>query len=342
MNPRSRLLELVRRRRKLAHPVAVVAHRGDKKNAPENTLPAFRQAVEAGADVVEFDLQLTSDGEIVIHHDAKLGRCVPGRGKLRAMTLDAIRALDAGRKFDVRFEGERVPTLDEVLDYLLAQDVVPMMEIKGRYRRVAGIEDPLQATLRNHRAFDRVVVIVHDRLVSQAVRTTCEGSLVALLSFTKRSSRFAAREGFDGVIPYWRALSLKLVGELHEKDVFLSPWTVNRVKDMERVLRLGVDAIVTDDPALLREVVDSAPGPPRPAITPLPMSLPVELDSDGDIDLEALDSDECLDPSPDELRLKWLTDSGEWSGIDEPPEGEDDSDDGEADGDGGAEGTAAG
>jgi glycerophosphoryl diester phosphodiesterase len=94
----------------------IVAPCGDVQNAPESTLTAFEQAILQGADAIEFDVHLTRDGELVIHHDYYLGRTASGQGYLSDYTLAELRALDAGSWFDQRFAGAMIPTLREVLD----------------------------------------------------------------------------------------------------------------------------------------------------------------------------------------------------------------------------------
>ena len=91
------------------------AHRGDKKVTPENTLPAFKSAVEKNAPMIEFDVQMTRDGRLVIMHDGTVDRTTNGKGNVADLTFDEIRALDAGAWFDEKFKGTQVPTLEETL-----------------------------------------------------------------------------------------------------------------------------------------------------------------------------------------------------------------------------------
>ena len=94
----------------------ILAHRGDKSFAPENTLPSFAQAIQKGADGVELDAKLTSDGHIIVMHDPTLNRTTNGSGKVASFTLEEIRKLDAGAWFDEKFRGTRVPLLEEVFE----------------------------------------------------------------------------------------------------------------------------------------------------------------------------------------------------------------------------------
>lgn len=94
------------------------AHRGDVQNAPENTIAAFESAVKLGAQQIEFDVQLSKDGELVIMHDGTLDRTTDGTGAVSDLTFDELRALDAGSWFDPKFAGTRIPTLRETLDVI--------------------------------------------------------------------------------------------------------------------------------------------------------------------------------------------------------------------------------
>src|SRR5579871_7007541 len=101
---------------RLKHAIAVLGHRGGRALAPENTLAAFRNAIKLGIDYVEVDVRATKDGHLVIMHDRTVDRTTNGTGAVKDLDFAAIRALDAGIKFDPRYAGEKVPTLDEVLE----------------------------------------------------------------------------------------------------------------------------------------------------------------------------------------------------------------------------------
>jgi glycerophosphoryl diester phosphodiesterase len=107
--PASRSLEMPRK-------IMVIAHRGEHLKHPENTLPAFQAAIDAGADYFELDVRTTSDGKFVIMHDSTLDRTTNGTGEVYKHTFDEIRTLDAGAKFSPAFAGTKVPTLDEAFD----------------------------------------------------------------------------------------------------------------------------------------------------------------------------------------------------------------------------------
>ena len=122
--------------------IAVIAHRGEHRAHPENTLPAIQAAIDAGADFVELDVRTTSDGRLVLMHDGKVDRTTNVAGLVREMTFDQIRALDAGSRFSPQFAGTKVPSFDEALAlahgkigvYVDSKDIAPA-ELVGALAR---------------------------------------------------------------------------------------------------------------------------------------------------------------------------------------------------------------
>jgi glycerophosphoryl diester phosphodiesterase len=115
----------------LTNRVCVAAHRGASGTAPENTMAAFREAIESGVGMIEIDVQFTADGKAIVYHDATLQRTSNSYGKLDDLSYDKIRELDAGSWFDSKFSGERIPLLIEVLEFVKGQ-VYLSIEIKAR------------------------------------------------------------------------------------------------------------------------------------------------------------------------------------------------------------------
>src|SRR3954465_1158455 len=120
--------------------VQILAHRGASAYAPENTLAAFKLAVDQRADWLEMDVQQTSDGNLVVFHDIRVERTTNGRGALRDLTLDQVRQLDAGSWFDPTFAGERVPTFEEAVAFARDNGIQIFPEVKDP-RLYPGIEE---------------------------------------------------------------------------------------------------------------------------------------------------------------------------------------------------------
>lgn len=137
----------------------VAAHRGASRLAPENTVAAFEAAMASGAVALELDVQLTSDDELVVIHDASLDRTTSGHGAVRSLNAAEINGLDAGAWFSPEFAGERIPTLDQVLESTKGR---ARLNIELKDTRTDRIAERVIETVRAHDAIDRVVVMSFD------------------------------------------------------------------------------------------------------------------------------------------------------------------------------------
>jgi glycerophosphoryl diester phosphodiesterase len=131
--------------------VVAISHRGEHLKRPENTIPAFEEAIRVGADFIEVDVQTTSDGKLVLSHDNTVDRCTDGKGEVARMTFDQIEALDAGIKRGSEFAGTKVPTFDQALD--LARGKIGIyVDVKNASAR------DLVTHIDGHAMTDRVVI----------------------------------------------------------------------------------------------------------------------------------------------------------------------------------------
>jgi glycerophosphoryl diester phosphodiesterase len=152
----------------------VCGHRGYSLHYPENTLPAFQAAKQAGATTVEIDVVLTKDEEPIILHDLSVDRTTDGYGFAADLTLKDIRSLDAGSRFHPRFAGTRIPTLKETLAWAKRADMGIVLEIKEAERPDLAA-DRVAALLRSTRTSDRVIVISFDHLVLKRAKERHKG-----------------------------------------------------------------------------------------------------------------------------------------------------------------------
>src|SRR5205085_4482311 len=146
----------------------VIAHRGASGHAPENTMAAFRKAVALGATFIEAELQLSRDAQFVAIHDEKVNRTTNGRGSVHELALAELRELDAGSWFGSEFAGERIPTLEEILEFSKKNDVVFYLELKptGAW----GGEHALIGALRESGEIARTIVISFGAEIIGALR----------------------------------------------------------------------------------------------------------------------------------------------------------------------------
>jgi glycerophosphoryl diester phosphodiesterase len=230
----------------------IIAHRGAKANAPENTIAAFRRAHEEGARWVEFDVKLSADGHPVVIHDHTLERTTNGRGEVRAKTLAELQALDAGSWFGKSFAGERVPSLAETLDFLAAHRMGFNLEIKpcaGRERETA--EVALKLVKARWPAGLPTPIISSFKLDSlETARNVApempRGYLTEKLPPDWRAT--AERLGCAAIHPGMRHLTRDQAREIKAAGYALLTWTVNDAGRGRDLLAWGADSLITDAP----------------------------------------------------------------------------------------------
>jgi glycerophosphoryl diester phosphodiesterase len=251
-----------------------LAHRGASALAPENTIEAFRLAVEDGAGGLELDVHMTRDGHIVVIHDATVDRTTNGSGAVSEMTLDELRRLDAGHDFSpdggltrpYRGRGVRVPTLREILEEF--PGVAVNIEIKSG---TPGIEETVLGILRQANALGRVLVVSTPHAIVKRFRKV-SGGLISTGASRREIGVFytlsrlrlerLVRPAYDALqVPLLhRGISVvtpRFLRAAHARGVRVDAWTINQADEMRRLLHLGVDVIMTDRPGTLAEVLDS-------------------------------------------------------------------------------------
>jgi glycerophosphoryl diester phosphodiesterase len=231
-----------------------IAHRGASAEAPENTLAAFRRALELGADGVELDVQVTRDGVPVVFHDATLVRLTGNRGRIAQFSSRELR--------EFRVRGEGIPALVEVLG-LVRDRAIVQIELKS-----GTPVPPVVSAIRRARAANSVVLASFESELVAAAHALApriprmlihEGRWSRPASPLARASRIAgllAKLGAAGVSLNYRAIpSARFVDALKSRGFCVWCWTVNDPRVMLRLARLGADAILSDDPALLQSTL---------------------------------------------------------------------------------------
>lgn len=243
---------------------AVIAHRGASADAPQNTLAAFDAAARAGARMIEIDVHLSADGVPMVIHDGTVDATTDGTGEVRGFTRAGLQSLDAGGWFAPEFAGQRIPTLAEVLELVATRPGLDVLcEYKGRWTaddvavtmRVvadAGLEDRLMV-----QGFDPVTVAALRDVAPQVPRSLLVehprddlAELLGELGAAAVSPGAALIADDPALVPAAHAAGLQVFG-----------WTANDEPAWELLRDAGVDGIITDHPARLREWLDGAPVP---------------------------------------------------------------------------------
>jgi glycerophosphoryl diester phosphodiesterase len=229
-----------------------IAHRGASGHAPENTLAAFRLAVEMGAKFIETDLQVTRDAWIVAMHDPTVHRTTNGRGHISKITLAELSALDAGawyRGTDGRsFAGERVPTLEEVLGFAKEADVSFYLELKTSESWT--MERTLAGALADTGELARAIVISFDPAVLLSLRRIEPMAMTGLLVERAGldSIQQAVSIGARQLLPRAERITPELIQAARRADLKVVAWTVNEPAEIRALIASGVDGIISDYP----------------------------------------------------------------------------------------------
>ena len=233
----------------------VIGHRGASGHAPENTMAAFRRAVELGARFIETDLHLSRDSRLVAIHDSTLERTTNGQGAVRDYNFIELRELDAGCWFGAQFAEQRIPTLEEILDFAREADIVFYLEIKSE--PALGLHHALVSALRVPEDAARSVVISFDSAILEKIRQL-NASLMLGLLFDRPSSQAieeAQRLGAQQLAPRGDLLTPELVSQAHEAGLQVVTWTVNQPEQMQVAIATDIDGIMTDYPDRLIAVL---------------------------------------------------------------------------------------
>lgn len=225
----------------------IYGHRGASAEEPENTLRAFRRALEIGADGLEFDVQVTADRVPIILHDRRLDRTSSGSGSIDACTLKSLDGVNFGRQ-------ERIPTLEQTME-LVGDRVHLDIEIKqgGIHREVLDVLDRFPAS--------RWAISSFDWTVLEEVRGLSASAEIWLLAMVVSDALFhaARRVNASGVSLFSGSLTAESAARLTTAGLDIIIWTVNDPAEAQRVAGLGAKGLCTDDPALLLSGVCAPP-----------------------------------------------------------------------------------
>lgn len=230
----------------------VFAHRGASGYAPENTLPAFELAAAMGADGIEFDVQITADGHLIVHHDRELGRTEEARGPLRAWKFADLRRLDVGAWFDARFAGTIMPTPEEVVE-AVGDRLLLNFELVNDSPRLDGVETLAVALFRRFNLFDRAMISSFNPRVLWAVRRQEPRIALGALwgSFSPwylRADWWRRRVRVEALHPEYTLVTPEFVARAHAQGRRVHTWTVNDAETAARLRAMGVDMLMGDYP----------------------------------------------------------------------------------------------
>jgi len=237
---------------------AVFAHRGASAYAPENTLSAFKLAINQNADGIELDVTLAADGQVVVIHDTTIDRTTTGKGHVRFMDLSTLRQFDAGSWFGPAHAGERIPTLNEALE-VIGDKVITNIEIQPFSSPLRQTTEKVVSLVAHHGLEDTIIFSsFNPRALIQIHQQLPAVSIGILLRPGKLGTW--AKLIFDGWVnyrsihPHYSTVTPKMIQRAKTEGRRVIAYTVNQPEDIRRLFAMGIDGIFTDDPQLALKI----------------------------------------------------------------------------------------
>ena len=217
-----------------------IGHRGSRAYEPENTLRSFKKAIELGVDAVELDVRRTKDDKIVVIHDAKVDRTTNGKGLVSELTLEEIKQL-------VTEKGEKIPTLEEALDFL-DKKVKILVELKE-----TGLEKQVLSLIHERGLKKNVMIVSFLGEALRKIRELDDEVDIGLIYVRHRNPINVALElRANYILPLYRFIHTADVKKAHEKGLKVIVWTINKREEVSEYVKKGVDGIASDKPDILK------------------------------------------------------------------------------------------
>jgi len=236
------------------------AHRGASGYFPENTMLSFKKALELGATGIETDVQMTSDGALVLIHDEYVNRTTTGLGLVKDFTYTALNNLDAGSWFSIKYKNEKIPTAQELIIFAKENNLLLNLELKNNIISYSGLEEKLINMIYKYEYQNKVILssfnhysMVHCKNISKEIKTGLlyEANLYQPEIYCKTTRA-------DALHPYFHSINKKSIDNSKRLGLLINPFTVDVERDMANLIALGVDGLITNYPDKLNAVLKNS------------------------------------------------------------------------------------
>ena len=235
-----------------------IAHRGFSGKYPENTMLAFKKAIETpGCNGIEHDVHLTKDGELVIIHDELLNRtCVNGKGYVKDYTLEELKQFDVSYIYAGQCEPQQIPTLREYFELVKDTDIITNIELKTSVFEYPGIEQKVYDLIMEYGLKDRIIISSFNHFTVKRMKEICPDMKCGLLteSWLFDAGKYVKKADVECFHPLFRSLTEDAVAEIKEQGIEINTWTVNEEEHIADMINKKVDAIIGNFPDRISKV----------------------------------------------------------------------------------------
>ena len=233
------------------------AHRGASGYFPENTMLSFRKAIELGATGIETDVQMTSDGVLVLIHDEYVNRTTNGSGLVKDFTYADLNNLDAGSWFNENYNSEKIPMAEQLIILAKSNNILLNLELKNGEVMYPGIEEKLIEMLCKYKYEDKVILssfnhysMVHCKEISKEIKTG-----LLYMSGLYHPEVYCKHTGADALHPYFCSINKEIIDSAKKEGLLVNPFTVNDEACMKNLIEAGVDGLITNYPDKLKNLL---------------------------------------------------------------------------------------
>lgn len=231
------------------------AHRGYSGKYPENTMIAFEKAIEAGADGIELDVQLTKDGEVVIIHDESIDRTTDGKGLVVSFTCEELKKYDASYTYRGQMGFNSIPTLREYFELVKDTNIITNIELKTGVNEYHGIEQKVWDLIKEYNLTDRIIISSFNHYTILRMKAIASELVYGLLTETwyVDAGKYTHNLGVQCYHPQFANMTKEIVKEIKSHGVQINAWTVNKEETMRDLIEKGIDGIIGNFPELTKK-----------------------------------------------------------------------------------------
>lgn len=234
-----------------------IAHRGYSGLYPENTILAFRKAIEVGCDGIETDVQMTKDGELVLCHDEKIDRTTDGKGYIIDYTYDELKKFNAGNLFKGKFDFVEIPKLSDLFDLVKRKDLLINLELKNSVIEYKNLEENVIKMVYEYNMQNNIIISSFNHYSIIKCKSLDSSLKYGILydCWIHNPGDYVKALGMDACHPSHYSLNEETIENIKKNGLKINTYTVNKESDMRRLIHSNIDGLITNYPETLDNIL---------------------------------------------------------------------------------------